>query len=199
MNNETLLTVIDVSHSSRYAEIKENMDILHGIIYSAFYPHKDEKKLYQCDAEQKEIRILSNKAPSKSHLVGEFDISFDDIHIYDYSTRLNNMTEKNVCDFMLIGNPVYKQDGRRLPIKDKEGCVKWLFDKSNNLGFIIRDIDTSYIAPYIGKNNIKLNTVQFNGVLEITDSTLFKNTILTGIGHEKGFGFGLLWVENKTH
>ena len=41
-------------------------------------------------------------------------------------------------------------------------------------------------------NRITLATVQYDGVLTVTDADLLRHALTSGIGHGKGFGCGLL-------
>jgi CRISPR system Cascade subunit CasE len=42
------------------------------------------------------------------------------------------------------------------------------------------------------KNDQRLVLAEYEGILETTDTENFRNTIITGIGSAKAFGFGLL-------
>lgn len=44
------------------------------------------------------------------------------------------------------------------------------------------------------RKGIRFSTVDFTGELEITNPSVFRKTLLRGIGHAKGFGCGLLLV-----
>ncbi|GAB6142533.1 hypothetical protein JCM14076_32630 [Methylosoma difficile] len=43
-----------------------------------------------------------------------------------------------------------------------------------------------------------LNRATFDGVLSVTDSTLFANTLRTGIGKHRGLGFGMMKIQHPT-
>ena len=45
-----------------------------------------------------------------------------------------------------------------------------------------------------GKRLIEYSTLDFAGILEVTDPERFQNTLFNGIGPAKGFGCGLLLV-----
>jgi CRISPR-associated protein Cas6/Cse3/CasE subtype I-E len=193
MSTKAILTIVDVSKSERYKEIRNKMDVMHGIISRSF-SSKEIKKLFQCDNDQKEIRILSEELPNKEHIVEELNITLNDIHSYDYTSRLTKLNKGSTHSFMFIGNPVCKKKGKRMPIKEREGCKEWFISRSDKHGFIVKDLELFTLYPYLGKESTYLNTVQYTGVLEIRDEYLFKKTIMQGIGYEKCFGFGLLYV-----
>jgi CRISPR system Cascade subunit CasE len=43
-------------------------------------------------------------------------------------------------------------------------------------------------------NRIAVHAVQFDGVLEATDKEAFRKTLVTGIGHAKALGLGMLSI-----
>ncbi len=193
MSIKAILTVVNVSNSERYREIRNKMDVMHGIISRSFSA-KEIKKLFQCDNDQKEIRILSEELPNKEHIAEELNITLNDIHSYDYTSRLHKLNNGSTHSFMFIGNPVCKKKGKRMPIKAIEGCKDWFISRSDKHGFVVKNLELSTLYPYLGKESTYLNTVQYTGVLEVRDEDLFKKTIMQGIGYEKCFGFGLLYV-----
>ena len=86
-----------------------------------------------------------------------------------------------------------------IPFKTIEDRAKWLVDRSEKLGFSIKKFGNIIGHPVRGKNNIFLNCAVFTGILTVTDLELFKNTIRSGIGREKAYGFGFLWLDAKVN
>lgn len=193
---KAIFTSIDLTNSGRYPSIKGQMYPIHGIIYSSF-PSKSIKKLFQCDDSSKEIRILSEVKPDKSHLAREFGIGINDVHCYDYTSRLSKMTNGSSYCFLFIGNPVKRITKTKslVPLVGKDEYIRWLYRKASSGGFEIIDVDTVTNLPSKGKNNSFIHSVKFTGSLRITDEVLFRNLVLTGIGHSKGFGFGMMWID----
>lgn len=77
----------------------------------------------------------------------------------------------------------------------------WLSTKGETSGFSIREGDVrverylsrKFIKP--GKNRpVQFSTLDFNGMLTVTDEELFLNALYHGIGPAKGFGCGLMMV-----
>lgn len=198
MKNEptnTVYTSIDLSNSRRYNSIKNQMKVFHGIVYSAF-SEKDVKKLFCCDCEYKELRILSEEFPNKAHLAEELGVSFNDIHCYDYESRLKEMTKGQRYRFKMLGNPVKKSrdEDKRIPLWNKDACDNWLLSRAETRGFKIINMESHFTSAIYGKR-VPIHSAIFEGHLEITDETLFRKTVLEGIGHCRGFGFGMLWTE----
>lgn len=82
-------------------------------------------------------------------------------------------------------------------------CVEWLNGQAPNHGFRLAQpaaklqVDGYRRHMLQGKEHRKdivLSTVDFQGVLEVTDTDKFARTLLSGIGHGKAFGCGLLLV-----
>lgn len=124
-----------------------------------------------------------------------------------------NFTNGQNLKFILRANPTIKFNGSRHDIimhaKTINECatnesliynksLEWLKNKGENTGFEPIDI---FIKHYdqikIYKRNtqpITLSTVDYDGVLKITDADIFYTTLKSGIGSGKGFGCGMFMV-----
>jgi CRISPR system Cascade subunit CasE len=128
------------------------------------------------------------------------------------------LTLDQVLRFRLRANPTKrlskstgKDEGKRVGIYDEEAQVKWLKEKLEGDenrpqvagGFklqrwqISREEkieNTNAINRVDRSHDLKLFSVQFDGILQVVDSIKAANTISNGIGSAKGFGFGLLSI-----
>jgi CRISPR system Cascade subunit CasE len=190
-----ILTVIDISNSQRLLEIKDSMNILHGIVYSSF-SNKNSEKLFQYDNRLKEIRILSKEIPDKIHLSTELDVPANKVRSYDYSLKMKQVEKGKQYKFFLIGNPVVTRFDKRIPLKTFDERKAWITKKANKSGFSINSVSI-HGFPVLIKDGTTYNGVRFTGTLKVTDAELFKQAVSNGIGHAKAFGFGLLWVEQS--
>lgn len=110
-----------------------------------------------------------------------------------------------------LGKDAGKDQGKRVGIYKEDEQLKWLHEKlegdrnSQHVagGFhllrcqISRDekIENSKaIVRGSESHDLKLFSVQFDGILRVVDPIKAANTISTGIGSAKGFGFGLLSI-----
>lgn len=110
--------------------------------------------------------------------------------------------------FSLLANPTVtrvvrdekgnrKKNGRREPIVKREELIAWLQRKAQQHGFSL-DTDTLKTVPrprqqFLKKGSAGTHTAtEFNGLLKVTDTTVFKQAATQGIGSAKAFGFGLL-------
>lgn len=84
----------------------------------------------------------------------------------------------------------------------QETGLKWLENRSQKNGFLVNPLEiviNSY-QHLTGrqdrkKNKISLGVIDFSGFLTVTDSVLFQNALLEGIGPAKAFGCGLLLLK----
>jgi CRISPR system Cascade subunit CasE len=88
--------------------------------------------------------------------------------------------------------------GKRVPLINPEELREWLNRKAANGGFKIVNIKPLEIGPMV-KNYFRRKgkggchgSVQFRGILAVTDSQKFLDTYYNGVGSAKSFGFGLL-------
>lgn len=82
----------------------------------------------------------------------------------------------------------------------KEG-YSWLASRSERLGFSVEEGmvrgDGYYRHRFEkrnGKKDVVISTIDFTGILTVTDPDRFEETLYTGVGPAKSFGCGLLLV-----
>ena len=114
-----------------------------------------------------------------------------------------------VFRFSLLANPTKKlvvrnqagerkKNGKRVALTKREDLVSWMQRKANAGGFDIGDPESLLTVPKQRRHFEKKGehgvhyAVEFQGVLTVTDPTLFRTTFTSGIGSAKAFGFGLL-------
>ena len=81
---------------------------------------------------------------------------------------------------------------------------EWLARKGEQYGFMVNEHEVRadgyrqerfYKAK--GKHHVNISTVDFTGLLTVTDPNLFRNALYRGIGPAKSFGCGLLMVRRS--
>jgi len=78
--------------------------------------------------------------------------------------------------------------------------MKWLTRKGEQHGFAVKRFeviinnDREYNIKPIGRQEYILRTLDFSGILTVTDPSLFLKTLYEGVGSAKGFGCGLMLV-----
>jgi CRISPR system Cascade subunit CasE len=80
----------------------------------------------------------------------------------------------------------------------QQSCGAWLARRGESLGFAV-DADSLVAEAYAqhdeaGKRDLQFTTIDFSGVVTVTDSDAFAGALLHGIGPAKAFGCGLLLV-----
>lgn len=107
--------------------------------------------------------------------------------------------------FRLQANPTVKREGKRHAILKHDALVAWLINKGEQHGFTVSESDV--IVAKLGKKYGKTrqqahrqvwHVVQFDGILNVTNSSRFQSTLLEGIGSAKAFGCGLLSIPYRT-
>lgn len=117
--------------------------------------------------------------------------------------------------FRLVANPTRRLSkhspdakeesvGKRVPVPN-DNLLDWLDRRGESGGFsIAKDSTTIQLGyNYINKRGHdwqRLRSVRYDGILQVTDPASFQETIVSGIGSGKAFGFGLLSVApTETH
>lgn len=90
---------------------------------------------------------------------------------------------------------------RKAEIMQQAGFV-WLAQKSETTGFSIRAEDIradGYLKHRFkkprGNHEIRISTLDFTGLLTVTDPDQFVRALCTGIGPAKGFGCGMMMIK----
>ena len=109
--------------------------------------------------------------------------------------------------FRLVANPTVKKKrddkkhSNRVPLVREEKQTEWLKEKKGQQhGFHVLSLRISQMQKHTfwkskqkdKRPPLSLYTVQFDGLLEITDAEKFAQALQTGIGPAKAFGCGLL-------
>ncbi len=161
--------------------------------------------LFRLDSQDEEaltVLVQSRAAPDWSVLNPGYLLAAPQVKQRELSLQAGQH-----LSFRLRANPTVKKDrpgkeqGRRVGIYDEEGQLAWLARKGEQHGFrvlqaqISRDgkiKDDDAIHRGTVTHKLELLSVQFDGILQVTDPEKLVAAVETGIGSAKGFGFGLL-------
>ncbi len=80
---------------------------------------------------------------------------------------------------------------------------KWLEDRASNCGFTLETLHVDQYAQHRlykgrGRPPIRFSTLDYQGILQISDDARFLEALHRGIGHAKGFGCGLMLVRRAV-
>ncbi|MDP2099436.1 MAG: type I-E CRISPR-associated protein Cas6/Cse3/CasE [Methylobacter sp.] len=97
---------------------------------------------------------------------------------------------------------VIRRDKKEFPCVTRDELLQWINTRCAANGFDVQpeslnvDSEASLIAKP-GKPRFFLNRAHFSGALKVTDSDLFAQALVNGIGRHKGLGFGMLKIINQ--
>jgi len=119
-------------------------------------------------------------------------------------TKRDDQKKQHRHDVVMEAKTLLKQRQEPYPpepeIVQQAGFV-WLAMKGESNGFSLREGEVRadgytqhrFVKPK-GKHPITLSTIEFTGLLTVTDPDLFVPALFRGLGPAKGFGCGLLMV-----
>lgn len=126
----------------------------------------------------------------------------------DYDPFLNKLQNGDIARFKVVLNPTVSvknqmdksQRGKIIPLKASE-FAKYLLDRSLKNGFSLSEDDflitERKVVPFKHSNNskkINLAQVTYEGKLKIADKEKMIETLISGIGKKKAYGFGLMTI-----
>lgn len=186
--------------------------VMHAAVmasFPAFDADAGERILWRTDRVGKALYLLvqSEQKPDFTHIVEQFGrpasgLTWDTVC---YDAHLGKMVDGSVWRFRLRANPTHSvmEGGKRGKVCHHitaEQQLNWILERSEKCGFSLESEDG--LGVEIVQREIKrfprkdrtviLSVVTFEGVLKITDSELFKQTMASGIGRAKAYGCGLI-------
>ncbi|MEN6584211.1 MAG: type I-E CRISPR-associated protein Cas6/Cse3/CasE [Armatimonadota bacterium] len=181
--------------------------IMHGMVEASFPKSSDRQRtLWRLDSFRGALHLLllSHDRPDLSHVVencgwGDCDQEWV---TRNYDGFLESLQTGQVWRFRLCANPVHSvgcgdnERGTVYAHVTVEQQMKWLYDRAGKNGFDISggaDIVARDVKEFKrGGARVTIGTAAFEGVLTVTDSVLFRNALVNGIGRAKAYGCGLL-------
>ncbi|MBM0046408.1 type I-E CRISPR-associated protein Cas6/Cse3/CasE [Anaerococcus sp. mt242] len=125
-----------------------------------------------------------------------------------YDSFLNKLKNGDIARFKVVLNPTISikskvdksKRGKIVPLKSSE-FANYLLDRSLKNGFFLNDDDflitERKIVPFKHSKNskkINLDQVTYQGKLKITDKDKMIETLTSGIGKKRAYGFGLMTI-----
>ena len=90
--------------------------------------------------------------------------------------------------------------GKVIPYHTVENQMKFLFEKSEKNGFLLREDEIKIVDRRIenlkkkGMRDTSFSVVTYEGILTVTDPEVFREGLTCGIGKKKAYGCGLMTV-----
>lgn len=178
--------------------------IFHGAIERSF-PGGRMRRLWRIDDlyGKKYILILSETVPILENFAEQFGFP-GEYETKDYTPLLGRISDGERWQFRLTANPVVsKSHGKIIAHTTPEFQKKWLSERAERFGFLIRDAEFQTVQSkwydfckkdVAGSSRIRLISVTFEGILTITNVNEFRKTLCNGIGREKAYGQGLMTI-----
>ncbi|KRM95471.1 CRISPR associated family protein [Liquorilactobacillus aquaticus DSM 21051] len=162
------------------------------------------------------LLVLSENEPDEGQLE-KYGVS-GTVETKSYNRFLDTIKIGEIMRFRLTANPSYsvlqpdKKRGRVYPHVTVKQQRQWLNERSEKAGFrLVRQrllnsegnddgfafdiVSRDYPVLYREKGHgMRLSRVTFEGLLQVQDVNVFKETLINGLGREKAFGMGLMTV-----
>lgn len=177
---------------------------VHRMVYDLFPSGRGERgflyREYSDGRQNRHIIILSEVVPQipEAYLANIISVTTKEIP--------PSFLSHSRYRFNIRTNPVKfcKETAKRVSLLQEKEQRAWLIRKGQENGFRVLE-DTLHISD-VGVERMKkkkagseltitLNSVVFNGVLQVEDCEKFVRGFKNGIGKGKGFGFGLLQLD----
>lgn len=176
-------------------------------------------RLDRNDQHHLDLYLVSKSRPSLDALAEQAGWSANPVwRTTNYDGFLSRLSEGQRWIFRLTANPIRnvraesdasdngsRARGKRVPLVTVEDQTDWLVSRAPRLGFDIAEgsAGTPNLAlsqrrqlrfKKTGKQrqHVTLETVRFDGVLEVTDAETLRSALVSGVGSAKGYGCGLL-------
>lgn len=179
--------------------------------------HGERKRhLWRLDqlAGKNYLLVLSENKPDTGQLEKYGVSGTAMIKVYDQF--LDTIKVGETMRFRLTANPSYvaprpgEKRGQVYPYVTIEQQRQWLSKKSQKAGFKLvwqqplLDEADGFVFDVVSRDypmlyrkagrGVRLSRVVFEGLLQVQDLTVFKDTLIKGLGREKAFGMGLMTV-----
>lgn len=190
-----------------------NPEMLHAAVLSSFPPGTDAvsdngRVLWSIDrsGDKTALWMLSPAVPSFEHLQEQAGWSQQQTwETRDYSGLIGQLMKGQQYAFRLVANPIHivTEGGmkKRRVHQKPEFQLQWLLDRQEAMGVKFLREEDAVAATVTGSErlvfnrkgrNVTLVRVVYQGLLEVTDRDLLKQTLISGIGKGKAYGCGLL-------
>lgn len=110
---------------------------------------------------------------------------------------LNGLESGDILNFRVRANPTVKRNGKRHGLQQHDDQLQWLGRTLTANGAKLMEAQVSETRRLVcGRKRegrpIVLQSVVFDGIVQVTNPDIFKICITGGIGHGRALGFGLI-------
>lgn len=186
-------------------------EILHAAVEGSFPPDEsaERRSLWRIDRMDTALYLLvfSGGKPDFTHIIEQFGWpeNGQKWESKSYDPLIEHIETGQRWHFRLRANPVHsvkRQSGNRgkiyahVTVRQQE---QWLSDRAESHGFNLQKDSFRVVQREVRQfrrkdNKITLSMATFEGILTVTDNSLFLNALTCGIGRAKAYGCGLLTI-----
>lgn len=215
------LTRFQINPARRGArKLLSSPQAMHAAVRAAFfaaedYEHVDARTLWRLDTPTTAtvyLYLASPGRPDLTHLVEQagWPTTQEVWTTRDYDPLLRSLASGQRWAFRLTANPTH--NGRKPDAKDTQRFahlretdqVKWLLDRADSHGFALATQQDGQPNLRLHQRNtqsfkrdmhtVTIATATYDGILDVTDADAFRRALVSGIGHAKAYGCGLLTI-----
>ena len=181
-------------------------NLFHGAIEASF-PGERERRLWRIDSLNGSLwlLLLSQTAPADP-AVEQFGMPGARWETKNYDPFLSRLSTGTIWHFRLTANPTISKKtgdpearGVVMPHITPKYQKAWLEERAEKHGFALNNdsFDVVSVQRYrfrkgTDRQFVRMISVSYEGVLEVTDPDLLRNALISGIGREKAYGQGML-------
>ena len=194
-------------------DIDRRVTVSHKLLWTLFSDGPDRARDFLWrEADKGVFYLLSARSPNDAHSLFDIDppkafapsLSIGDRLLF--SLRANpTVSRKRVgkrgqrSDVVMNEISALPQDERAKarPRAIQDAGAAWLRRQGERAGFTVDSVCVDgyrVLRPPHGKNSMRIATVDFDGVLRVTDVEAFASTLSKGFGRAKAYGCGLMLI-----
>ncbi|BCB82957.1 type I-E CRISPR-associated protein Cas6/Cse3/CasE [Phytohabitans suffuscus] len=214
------LTRFQINPARRNArKLLSSPHAMHAAVRAAFpdaddYERAATRTLWRLDTPTTatvHLYIVSPGRPDLTHLIEQVGWPTSDQAwvTRDYDGLLDSLRQGQEWAFRLTANPTHSgrktaeaKETQRFGYLREPEQVGWLTSRAEKHGFAVATQQDG--RPNLrlhrrqtqsfkrGMGSVTLTTATYDGILRVTDAQAFRRTLVSGIGHAKAYGCGLL-------
>lgn len=217
------LTRFQINTARRGArKLLSSPQAMHAAVLSSFVDpatggHGEPRTLWRVDGSGHDqlLYVVSPGKPDLTHLVEQAGWPTSETwQTRDYGGFLASLQPGQRWAFRLTANPVrngrlpHRTGTQRVGHVTVEQQRQWLLTRVERSGFQVTaaaygdpDVTVHSRQTYTftrGGQRVTLRVATFDGMLEVTDSDKLRTTLVTGLGHAKAYGCGLLTLARPS-
>lgn len=202
------------------SEICQNSYKEHQTLWNLFEidPNANRDFIYRYEMRQGKpsYYIVSERPPTNGHGIWmietkEYDPKISTGQKFSFVLRANPVVTKNGKKHDVVMAEKHRIDYKNIPVSTRpplqqivqQAGEKWLIQRADDNGFSIEEefvsVDRYQLHESFkpkSKHSIRFSTIDYQGVLKVSNIDKFQKTLLNGLGKSKAFGCGLLLVKH---